>query len=98
LDNLVSNSKKAKAKNIIVEFSKNKDAIEFYYSDDGNGMSELLLKNPEAIFELGVRDSKEKGSGIGMFDVSKRLKGLKGSISFIGNNKKLKGACFKIVI
>jgi signal transduction histidine kinase len=97
-DNLVSNSKKAKAKNILVEFSKNRDAIEFYYSDDGNGMSELLIKNPAAIFELGVRDSKEKGSGIGMFDVSKRLKGLKGSISFIGNNKKLKGACFKIVI
>lgn len=98
LDNLVSNSKKAKAKNILIEFIKNREAIEFYYSDDGDGMSELLIKNPEAIFELGVRDSKEKGSGIGMFDVSKRLKGLKGSISFIGNNKKLKGACFKIVI
>lgn len=98
LDNLVSNSKKAKAKNILVEFCKNDGAVEFYYSDDGEGMSELLIKNPQAIFELGVRDSKEKGSGIGMFDVSKRLKTLKGSISFIGNNKKLKGACFKIVI
>lgn len=98
LDNLVSNSKKAKAKNIIVEFSKNQDKMEIYFFDDGIGVPELFLKNPEAIFELGVRDSKEKGSGIGMFDVRKRLKSLKGSITFLGNNKKLKGACFKIVI
>jgi signal transduction histidine kinase len=98
LDNLVSNSRKAKAKSILVEFSKNKDRIEIYYSDDGNGVSDLFLKNPDAIFELGVRDSKEKGSGIGMFDVSKRVKSLKGSITLIGNNKKLKGACFKIVL
>ncbi|MDX9919571.1 MAG: ATP-binding protein [Paludibacter sp.] len=97
-DNLVSNSKKAQAKNILVEFSKNQNALEILYSDDGSGMSELLTKNPDAIFDLGVRDSKEKGSGIGMFDVSKRLKGLKGSITFVGNNKKLKGVCFKIKI
>lgn len=98
LDNLVSNSKKAQAKNILVEFIKNQNSLEIHYSDDGSGMSELLTKNPDAIFDLGVRDSKEKGSGIGMFDVSKRLKGLKGSITFVGNNKKLKGACFKIII
>jgi K+-sensing histidine kinase KdpD len=98
LDNLVSNSNKAKAKNILVEFSKSQDRVEIYYFDDGNGVSELFLKNPEAIFELGVRDSKELGSGIGMFDVRKRLKSLKGTISFIGNNNKLKGASFKIVI
>jgi signal transduction histidine kinase len=98
LDNLVSNSKKAKAKNIIVGFSKSEDKIEINYYDDGNGVPELFLNNPEAIFELGVRDSDVKGSGIGLFDVRKRLKSLKGSISFLGNNKKLKGACFKITI
>lgn len=98
LDNLVSNSKKAKAKNILVEFNKSQDKIEIHYSDDGDGVPELFIKNPEAIFDLGVRDSKEKGSGIGMFDAKKRLKSIKGSISFVGNNKKLKGACFKIVI
>lgn len=98
LDNLVSNSKKAQAKNILVEFTNTKDKIEILYFDDGIGVSELFIKNPDAIFELGVRDSKEKGSGIGMFDAKKRINSLKGSISFIGNNKKLKGACFKIVI
>ena len=47
--------------NILVEFSKNQNALEILYSDDGSGMSELLTKNPDAIFDLGVRDSKEKG-------------------------------------
>jgi len=98
LDNLVSNSVKAEAKNILVEFNKSNDKVEISYYDDGNGVPEIFVKNPEAIFELGTRDSKERGSGIGMFDASKRIKSLKGSISFAGNNKKLKGACFKIVI
>ncbi|TCI93642.1 sensor histidine kinase [Tenacibaculum sp. M341] len=98
LDNLVSNSIKAKSKNILVEFSKNNKNLEILYYDDGIGLSELLSKNPKSIFELGVRDSKEKGSGIGMFDVKKRITNLKGSIDFIGNNIKLKGASFKIVL
>ena len=33
-----------------------------------------------------------------MFDAKKRITNLKGSIDFIGNNKKLKGASFKIVL
>ena len=61
-------------------------------------MPENLVKNSQSIFELGVRESKSKGSGIGMFDVKKRVNSLKGTIDFIGNNEKLKGACFKIVI
>lgn len=94
-DNLVSNSVKAKAKNILVSFDKPtpKNLI-LHYSDDGHGVSERLSNNPLSIFELGVRDSVEKGSGIGMFDVKKRMENLKGEIKFIGNNKKLSGANF----
>ena len=98
LDNLVSNSIKAKAKNILVEFTKSNNRLVIYYYDDGIGVSEILSNNPDSIFELGVRDSKEKGSGIGMFDAKKRITNLKGSIDFIGNNRKLKGASFKIVL
>ena len=47
------------------------------------------------IFELGVRDSDERGSGIGMYDVRKRLEDMKATIVFNGNNVKLKGASFK---
>ena len=98
LDNLVSNSVKAKAKKIMVEFTVSYNKLEIYYYDDGIGVSDLLSKNPNSIFELGVRDSKEKGSGIGMFDAKKRIENLKGTIEFTGNNKKLKGASFKIVV
>lgn len=98
LDNLVSNSRKANAKEVMVEFKLNGNKLEIYYYDNGDGMPENLVKNSQSIFELGVRESKSKGSGIGMFDVKKRVNSLKGTIDFIGNNEKLKGACFKIVI
>ena len=98
LDNLVSNSRKASANKVVVEFKLDGKKLEIYYYDNGDGMPETLVKNAISIFELGVRESKAKGSGIGMYDVKKRVDNLKGTIDFIGNNLKLKGACFKIVI
>lgn len=98
LDNLVSNSMKAKANKIIISFEKLNDKIQINYYDDGLGMSEKLVHNSNSIFELGVRDSSERGSGIGMFDVKKRIDNLKGNIKFLGNNLKLKGAAFQITL
>lgn len=98
LDNLISNSAKAKAKQVLVEFKISNNKLEIYYYDDGIGMPDKLVNNPNAIFELGVRESVEKGSGIGMYDVQKRISNLKGTVSFIGNKIKLKGAGFKIQI
>ena len=93
IDNLISNSIKAKAGKIVVNFKINdNNKLEIIYADDGIGVPEKLVKNPNAIFELGVRESQEKGSGIGMYDVKKR------NIEFIGNNIILKGATFKITI
>ena len=98
LDNLVSNSIKAKANKINIDFEKINDKIQINYFDNGEGMSEKLIRNAQSIFELGVRDSSERGSGIGMFDVQKRVHNLKGNIKFLGNNLKLKGAAFQITI
>ncbi len=98
LDNLVSNSIKAKANKIIIAFEKVNDKMQINYYDDGLGMSEKLAHNSNSIFELGVRDSSERGSGIGMFDVKKRIDNLKGNIKFLGNNLKLKGAAFQITL
>ena len=99
IDNLISNSIKAKAAKIVVNFKINdNNKLEIIYADDGIGVPEKLVKNPNAIFELGVRESQEKGSGIGMYDAKKRLEGVKGNIEFIGNNIILKGATFKITI
>lgn len=98
LDNLVSNSTKAKAKKVLIVFEKleNKTVINYY--DDGVGMDDKLVNNPQSIFQLGVRESIERGSGIGMFDVKKRIDGLKGDIKFLGNNIRLKGASFQVII
>lgn len=98
LDNLVSNSIKAKSKNILIVFMKSENKTIINYYDDGIGMDSKLIKNPDSIFQLGVRESEERGSGIGMFDIKNRIKNLNGSIKFIGNNKKLKGAAFEIII
>lgn len=99
IDNLISNSVKAKAKNILVNFKiNNNNKLEIVYADDGIGVPEKLVKNPSAIFELGVRVSEEKGSGIGMYDIRKRLESIKGNIEFAGNDTILKGATFKITI
>lgn len=96
LDNLISNSLKADSKKVLIQFEKKEKKFSIYYYDDGKGMPEKLVKNKNAIFELGVRESDKRGSGIGMYDVRKRIDNLKGSIEFIGNNIKLKGASFKI--
>lgn len=98
LDNLISNSIKATAETILIQFEKKERNIVIYYYDDGKGMPEKLVKNKNSIFDLGVRESDQRGSGIGMYDVKKRVNNLKGSIEFIGNNIKLKGASFKIEI
>jgi len=98
-DNLISNSVKAGAKTITIEFSiENDKNLAIYYNDDGDGVPDKFVNHPELMFDLGARDSTKKGSGIGMYDVKKRITNMKGTITFIGNNKKLKGACFKIVI
>ena len=73
-DNLISNSEKAKAKNITISFKKKKDQLEISIQDDGIGIkSEDLSK----VFELGYTTTN--GSGIGLFQVHdiivKKMKG-----------------------
>ena len=49
IDNLISNSIKAKAKNILVEFNDNKESNKigtFIINDDGNGVSEKISQKP----------------------------------------------------
>jgi len=96
IDNLISNSIKADAKNINVELHALDKELLFNYYDDGIGLSEKFVRNPKELFFLGTRDSNKKGSGIGMYDINERLSENKGSIKFIGNNSKLKGVGFQI--
>lgn len=97
-DNLISNSMKASAKNILIEINENSEKkLVLDYYDDGVGIHDKFIKNSDAIFELGTRGIDGKGSGIGMFDVKKRVSNLKGSIEVLGNNLKLKGAGFRLI-
>lgn len=99
IDNLISNSLKAGAKSIIIQVTEEtSDQLAIYFHDDGIGVSNKLCKNSKLMFDLGARDSNAIGSGIGLYDVKKRVENMKGNIVFLGNGLKLKGATFKIII
>lgn len=97
-DDLISNSKKALAKKVIIEFNSNiKNELKIVISDDGKGVNKRFLENPKAMFELGVSEGTIDGSGIGLYSVKKTLKPMQAEINFIGNKKVLKGASFEIL-
>lgn len=101
LDDLISNSEKAGAHKIEIEmFNPSEDELKIFFSDDGNGVDKKFLDNEKSknkIFELGVTTTKG-GSGIGLNSVREGLKSLNGNIRLLGNNVKLKGACFEVLI
>jgi signal transduction histidine kinase len=98
IDNLVSNSLKWEAKNIVFEaIDIDKKALKIIAYDDGLGLATKFLANPKQIFELGITESS--GSGIGLYFVNNIMtnkENINGSIVFLGNNIKLKGACFEL--
>jgi len=97
LDNLISNSSKADAKQIHVTF-KNEDArIIMDFSDDGTGV-DMEMYNPEDLFEEGVTN-RSGGSGIGLSTIKRTMKKqLKGNVKFLGNGAyNLKGATFELI-
>ncbi|MFD1015497.1 ATP-binding protein [Winogradskyella rapida] len=101
LDNLISNSIKWGAENILIEFNNTSDKqLEFVFSDDGDGLSDKFLDKHERIFELSVREIPSNGmngSGIGLFYTKNLLNDMNSEIDFIGNNLKLSGASFKLI-
>ena len=96
IDNLISNSQKSNAKNIIIELLDSKNQLEVLFHDDGTGVSNDYISTPKSLFQLGVKSNTE-GSGIGLYTVKKKMKEMYGDIKFEGNNQKLKGATFKLI-
>lgn len=69
-------------------------------SDNGIGLSELFIDQPDEIFNLGVRDTPPEeisGSGIGLFYSRQLLEEMNAEIRFVNNNELLSGACFEVV-
>jgi len=91
LDNLFSNSRKHDANKCLIDMRTINKDLNIIFSDDGKGINP---KNEKHIFDLGFTTTK--GSGIGLFYIKELLKRNNGTISFIGNNKSLRGANFEL--
>ncbi|WP_044397940.1 ATP-binding protein [Lacinutrix sp. Hel_I_90] len=94
LDNLISNASKSAFKNdkVQIDITKSDNRLVVVFSDNGIGISDEIS---EHIFDIGYTTTR--GSGIGLYMVKDIMKSLDGDIEFIGNNKVLKGASFKMI-
>lgn len=77
IDNLLSNSRKAKAKNISISFKQDGTDLICIYSDDGKGLDKSIL-NKDDIFNIGFTTTR--GSGLGLYHIREIIASLKGSI------------------
>ena len=81
LDNLVSNSIKAKAHNFTINFEIKDSLLYITIYDDGAGLSSTI-QNPDSIFEKGITTTS--GSGLGLYNVYRLItKEMGGNISII---------------
>ena len=88
-DNLFSNSKNAKAKNIEIFWSKDENNYILTFRDDGDGIPNEIK---EKIFEFGYTNTS--GSGIGLYQTKRTLEKLGASI--VANTNLVKGVEFII--
>lgn len=96
LDNLVSNSQKAGANELRLDFSREGRTYIVDFTDNGDGV-DLSQFTPQSIFEEGVTN-RRGGSGIGLSTIKDRMKKeLNGDIAFIGNGLHFAtGATFRL--
>lgn len=80
LENLISNSNKANAKNLYITFNNDDNYLIIDIVDDGDGLDKTI-KHKEDIFNLGYTSTQ--GSGIGLYTVKKVLKSMNGTVEII---------------
>lgn len=96
LDNLISNSKKANATELMLDYSRNGRTFIVDFTDNGDGVDTTIF-TPESIFEEGITN-RRGGSGIGLSTIKDRMqKELNGDIVFLGNGLHFEtGATFRL--
>ena len=96
LDNLVSNSQKANAKELRLDFSRRGRTFVVDFTDNGDGV-DLNMFTAQTIFEEGITN-RRGGSGIGLSTIKDRMrKELNGDIEFLGNSLHFStGATFRL--
>jgi signal transduction histidine kinase len=83
LDNLFSNSRKHKVKNIVVAvLEATGNELKISVKDDGAGVPR---KNAKKIFEMGF--STTNGSGLGLYHVAEIIRGMNGDIELNAENE-----------
>ena len=82
LDNLFSNSRKAKSTEILLEWSKQKSGLKLSFKDNGNGIPKEVV---DKIFEF--RYSNTDGSGIGLYHVQSILEKYNTEIEYVPSTK-----------
>ena len=81
VDNIVSNAQKAGATLLQIQFKNTEKDIVISFSDNGKGL-DLMIKNPDTIFELGISTTKEQGgSGIGLNHVKSLVEDMNGCVT-----------------
>jgi signal transduction histidine kinase len=77
IDNLLNNSKKAKANQVNISFKLENNDLELVYVDDGKGLNKSII-DINSIFEMGITTTK--GSGLGLYHVKEILKEMNNSL------------------
>lgn len=91
IDNLVANSRKAKANKLIINLTENNGKLIFKFKDNGIGINPKEIKR---IFDFGYTTTD--GSGLGLYHVNQIVKSLHGNIEVQNNIDN--GVTFKITI
>lgn len=82
IDNLISNSRRARAKNIDIILSVLGDNLEIKFIDDGKGIDNRHI---DSLFELGFTTTA--GSGIGLYHLKNIMNEMGGDIYYNVENK-----------
>lgn len=80
LDNLINNSKKAKAKKIYIDILTNNKTLLVYFKDNGIG---ILKSNKNKVFNFGYTTTG--GSGLGLTNVKETLEKIDAKIELLDN-------------
>lgn len=98
LQNVISNSRKAKAKEVGLFFKREGRSVIIDVSDSGNGV-DLEKFTAESIFWEGVTN-RDGGAGIGLSTIRDKMRTgeMNGDILFVGNNHNgMSGATFRLI-
>lgn len=82
IDNLVSNAKKADAKNICAWWNETDSSFLFHFADDGNGINNEII---DKIFDY--RFTTTNGGGLGLYHSKEIMNKLNGNILIQNENK-----------